>query len=335
MSKVCILGAGSWGIAISVLLHSNKHQLSMWEFEHKDMVRLLDKREHPQKLPGIEIPDPVEITDDLNKAVKGKEVLLLVLPSHTLRQVVQKLSGIELEDPIIVNLAKGIENDRLCRMSEVLVQELPESFHKKIATLSGPCHAEEVARGIATSVVVAGFDEKVAHKIQHLFMNQYFRVYTNSDLVGVELGGSLKNVIAIASGICDGLELGDNTKGALLTRGLAEMVRLGEKMGAKARTFAGLSGMGDLITTCMSRYSRNRWVGEQIGKGKSLKQVLQQMVMVAEGVNTTRSAHQLASKFKVEMPITEQVYRILFENKNPKQALLDLMSRNPKSEIWS
>ena len=335
MAKVCILGAGSWGIALSVLLHSNKHQISMWEYDHREMVKLLDKREHPQKLPGIKVPEQVEITDDLNQAVKGKEVLLLALPSHTVRETAKKLSQVGFGDQIIVNLAKGIENDKLCRMSEVLVQELPESSHNKIATLSGPCHAEEVARSIPTSVVVAGFDEMIARKIQLFFTNQYFRVYTNSDLVGVEIGGSLKNVIAIASGICDGLELGDNTKGALLTRGLAEIVRLGEKMGAKARTFAGLSGMGDLITTCMSRHSRNRWVGEQIGQGKSLKQVLGRMVMVAEGVNTTRSAYQLASKFKVEMPITEQVYRILFEIKNPKQALLDLMSRNPKSEIWS
>lgn len=335
MEKVGILGAGSWGIALSVLLHSNQHQISMWEFDHNEMVKLLDKREHTKKLPDIKVPDPVEITDDINKVVKGKEVLLLALPSHTIREVAKKLSGIDLEDPIIVNLAKGIENNRLCRMSEVLVQELPKNSHNKIATLSGPCHAEEVARGIATSVVVAGFDEKIVKKIQQLFMNQYFRVYTNSDLVGVELGGSLKNVIAIASGICDGLKLGDNTKGALLTRGLAEMIRLGEKMGAKARTFAGLSGMGDLITTCMSQHSRNRFVGEQLGQGKSLKQVLKQMVMVAEGVNTTRSAFQLARKFQVEMPITEQVYRILFEDKNPKQVLLDLMSRNPKSEIWS
>jgi glycerol-3-phosphate dehydrogenase (NAD(P)+) len=335
MAKVSILGAGSWGIALSVLLYSNQHQISMWEFDHNEMVKLLDKRENPRKLPDIKVPVPVEITDDLNEAVKGKEVLLLALPSHTLREVAKKLSDIDLEDPIIVNLAKGIENDRLCRMSEVLVRELPENSHNKIATLSGPCHAEEVARGIATSVVVAGFDEKVVKEIQQLLMNQYFRVYTNSDLVGVELGGSLKNVIAIASGICDGLKLGDNTKGALLTRGLAEMIRLGEKMGAKAQTFAGLSGMGDLITTCMSQHSRNRFVGEKLGQGKSLKQVLEQMVMVAEGVNTTRSAFQLARKFHVEMPITEQVYRILFQDKDPKQALLDLMSRNPKSEIWS
>jgi len=335
MSKVCILGAGSWAIALSVLLHSNRHQVSMWEFNAEDMKKLVSNRESLQKLPGVRIPDEVEITDCLEDAVKGKKALLLALPSHTVREVARKLSHADLDNAVIVNLAKGIENNTLCRMSEVLVQELPETYHKKIVTLSGPSHAEEVARKIPTSVVVAGFDEDIAKEAQLLFMNRYFRVYTNSDLLGVELGGSLKNIIAIASGICDGLELGDNTKGALLTRGLAEMMRLGEKMGAKAHTFAGLSGMGDLITTCMSLYSRNRWVGEQVGKGKSLKQVLKQMVVVAEGVKTTRSAFQLARRFQVEMPITEQVYRVLFEDKDPKQALLDLMSRDPKSEIWS
>jgi glycerol-3-phosphate dehydrogenase (NAD(P)+) len=307
----------------------------MWEFNHEDMAQLSADREHPQKLPGVRIPNAIEITDDLDKAVKDKEILLLALPSHAVREVAGKLCRTKLDGPIIVNLAKGIENDTMCRMSEVLVQELPEGVHKGITTLSGPSHAEEVAKSIPTSVVVAGFEEETAKTIQTVFMNRYFRVYTNSDLVGVELGGSLKNVIAIASGICDGLKLGDNTKGALLTRGLAEMMRLGEKMGAKAETFSGLSGMGDLITTCMSSYSRNRWVGERIGKGESLKQILKQMVMVAEGVKTARSVYQLAQKHQVAMPITEQVYKILFEDKNPKQALLDLMSRNPKSEIWS
>ena len=335
MANVCILGAGSWGIALSVLLHSNQHQITLWEFNNEDMAMLSSKREHCQKLPGVRIPNRIDITDDLDDAVKEKEMLLLALPSHTVREVAKKLSRAKLNDPIIVNLAKGIENDTLCRMSEVLVQELPEGSQKKIATLSGPSHAEEVAKSIPTSVVVAGFEEETAKKIQLVFMNKYFRVYTNSDLVGVELGGSLKNVIAIASGICDGLGLGDNTKGGLLTRGLAEMIRLGQRMGAKAQTFAGLSGMGDLITTCMSLFSRNRWVGEQLGKGKNLKQILKQMVMVAEGVKTTRSAYLLAQKYRVEMPITEQVFKILFEDKNPKQALLDLMSRNPKSEIWS
>ena len=207
-------------------------------------------------------------------------------------------------------------------------------MHNNICTLSGPSHAEEVSRKIPTSVVVAGFKEEVAQKVQLIFMNHYFRVYTNSDLIGVELGGSLKNIIAIAAGICDGLGLGDNTKGALITRGLAEMTRLAEKLGAKPSTLAGLCGMGDLITTCISRHSRNRFVGEQIAKGKTLEEVLKNMVMVAEGVKTTKSAYQLAKKYQVEMPITQQIFQILFENKNPQQALLDLMTRDPKSELW-
>ena len=235
----------------------------------------------------------------------------------------------------MVNLAKGIENDTLCRMSEVLMRELPGSLHKNIITLSGPCHAEEVARKMPTSVVVAGLNEEAVKEAQKIFMNRFFRVYTSNDLIGVELGGSLKNVIAIASGIGDGLDLGDNAKGALLTRGLAEMVRLGEKLGASPLTFAGLSGMGDLITTCLSKYSRNRYVGEQIGKGKTLKEILEGMVMVAEGVKTTKSAFDLSVKHKVDMPITHQVNRILFENLDPQKALSELMSRDPKSEFWS
>jgi glycerol-3-phosphate dehydrogenase (NAD(P)+) len=219
-------------------------------------------------------------------------------------------------------------------MSEILREELPSNLSDKIATLSGPSHAEEVAVRIPTTVVVAGFQEEIAKKIQQVFMNQYFRVYTNSDIVGVELGGSLKNVIAIAAGICDGMGLGDNSRGALITRGLAEIIRLGEKLGAKRETFAGLSGLGDLVTTCISKYSRNRFVGEQIAKGKTLSQVLKEMTMVAEGVKTTESAYQLSIRHKVEMPITEQVYKVLFEDKEPKRAIAELMTRDPKSEIW-
>jgi len=211
---------------------------------------------------------------------------------------------------------------------------LPSNLHDRIVTLSGPSHAEEVSRKIPTTVVVAGFQEKIAKKIQRTFMNPYFRVYTNSDIIGVELGGSLKNVIAIASGICDGMGLGDNSRGALITRGLAEIIRLGEKLGAKRETFAGLSGLGDLVTTCISKYSRNRFVGEQIGKGKTLDQVLKEMTMVAEGVKTTKSAYQLSMKHKVEMPITEQIYTVLFEDKQPQLAIAELMTRDPKSEIW-
>ena len=340
MAKIAVLGAGSWGIASSVLLSSNGHQVTLWEFDHQEMSRLCTRRENKQKLPGIVIPKEIEITDDLTSATLGAEMLSLALPSHTVREVAKKLAMIDLSagsignDPVVVNLSKGIENDTLCRMSEILKEELPSNLHDKIATLSGPSHAEEVSAKIPTTVVVASFREEIAKKIQQTFMTPYFRVYTNRDIIGVELGGSLKNVIAIASGISDGMGLGDNSRGALVTRGLAEIVRLGEKLGAKRETFAGLSGLGDLVTTCISKYSRNRFVGEQIGKGKTLDQVLKEMTMVAEGVKTTKSAYQLSIKHKVEMPITEQVYKVLFEDKQPQQAIAELMTRDPKSEIW-
>jgi len=228
--KISILGAGSWGIALSVMLNSEGHEITLWEFNPREMARLKSKREHPKKLPGIRIPRKVKITDDLKDATFDSELLLLAIPSHTVREVAKKLAELNLNRPLIVNLAKGIENKSLCRMSEVLISELPKKLNKNITTLSGPSHAEEVSKRIPTTVVVAGSDEKVAKRIQGTLINPFFRVYTNSDLVGVELGGSLKNVIAIASGICDGLNLGENTKGALLTRGLAEMIRLGERM---------------------------------------------------------------------------------------------------------
>lgn len=335
MADIAVLGAGGWGIAISKLLAENGHRVMLWEFNTQEMQKLATSREHKQKLPGVILPDEVGITDDLNKAVCRAELLALALPSHTVRGVAKKLSSLELNNPLVVNLAKGIENDTLMRMSEVLRKELPGHLHEKITTLSGPSHAEEVARKHPTTVVVAGFKEDIAKKVQQTFMNPYFRVYTNSDLVGVELGGSLKNVIAIASGICDGMGLGDNSKGALLSRGLAEIIRLGEKLGAKHETFAGLSGLGDLVTTCISKYSRNRFVGEEIGKGRTLKEVESEMVMVAEGIKTTKSAYQLSLKHQIEMPITQQVHRVLFEDKKPGVAISELMTRDPKSEIWS
>lgn len=334
MAEIAVLGAGSWGIAIGTLLHNNGHEVTLWEFDHDEMKRLCIQREHKQKLPGVIIPEQVEITDQLHFAVSHADILALALPSHTVREVAKKISMIDLKGQTVVNLAKGIENDTLLRMSEVLKQELPSYLHEKITTLSGPSHAEEVARKIPTTVVVAGFKEDVARKVQLAFMTPYFRVYTNSDLIGVELGGSLKNVIAIAAGICDGMDLGDNSKGALLSRGLAEIIRLGEKLGAKRETFAGLSGLGDLVTTCISKYSRNRFVGEEIGKGKTLKAVESEMIMVAEGIKTTKSAYQLCLRHQVEMPITQQVYQVLFENKGPEQAMTELMTRDPKSEFW-
>jgi len=334
MAEIAVLGAGGWGIAISTLLNYNGHKVTLWEFDHQEMKKLSLQREHKQKLPGVVMPQEVKITDQLEVSVYEADILALALPSHIVRDVAKKINSIKLKEPIVVNLAKGIENDTLLRMSEVLTQELPSRLHEKIATLSGPSHAEEVARKIPTTVVVAGFKEDVAREVQRTFMTPYFRVYTNSDIIGVELGGSLKNVIAIAVGICDGMGLGDNSKGALISRGLAEIIRLGEKLGAKRETFAGLSGLGDLVTTCISKYSRNRFVGEQIGRGKSLGEIEAQMTMVAEGIRTTRSAYQLSLRHQVEMPITQQVYQVLFENKKPEEAMTQLMTRDPKSEIW-
>ena len=334
MSKVSILGAGSWGIALSVLLNYNKHEIILWEFDKDAFQMLSGKREHKDKLPQIRIPESIKITNDLKEALKESEYICLALPSHTIREVAKRIAPHLSSNSIIINLAKGIENKTLCRMSEVLVGELPKEIHSNITTLSGPSHAEEVSKKMPTTVVVAGFKDEVTEKVQRIFMNEFFRVYTHHDLIGVELGGSLKNIIAIASGICDGLGLGDNAKGALISRGLAEMIRLGEKLGAEAKTFAGLSGIGDLITTCFSKYSRNRYVGQEIGKGKKLKDILSKMTMVAEGVRTTQSAKELSKKYQVEMPITQKVYQVLFEDKPPKKGLMELMTRQPKSEIW-
>ncbi len=335
MSKISILGAGAWGIAVCSLLSENGHRLTLWEPDPERAGHLHTEREDLTRLPNVVIPYDVQIVSRLEKAVSSAEMIALAIPSHVIRETARKIGKLNVEAKVILNLAKGIENESLCRMSEVLKQELPQSLHGKICTLSGPSFAIEVAHKISTTVVVAGFKEEVTKQVRAAFMNQYFRVYTSPDIIGVELGGSLKNVIAIGSGICDGLGMGDNTRGALITRGLAEMMRLAEKLGAEARTLAGLSGMGDLIATCTSRHSRNRFVGEEIAKGKNLNDVLKSMVMVAEGVKTTRSAFQLAQKYNMEMPITEQVYKILFEKKDPKQAVKDLMTREPKPEVWS
>jgi glycerol-3-phosphate dehydrogenase (NAD(P)+) len=336
MSKLAVLGAGSWGIAVAVLLAGKRHEITLWEFEPEDCRKLQSLREHPAKLPGIKIPESVAITNDLALSLKEAQGVILALPSHTMRPAAKVFSShLSGQVAFIVSLAKGIENNTLCRMSEVLVQELSKIYHDRIATLSGPSHAEEVSRDIPTTVVAASIRPEVAAAIQETFTTNSFRVYTSADLIGVELGGSLKNVIAIAAGVLQGLNLGDNTIGALMTRGLAEMVRLGRKMGADPLTFSGLSGIGDLITTCISRHSRNRYVGEQLGRGRKLADVLGSMSMVAEGVKTTRSAYELAKIHNVEMPITTQMYNILFEDKEPARAVGDLMARSPKPEIWA
>jgi len=291
-------------------------------------------RENVPMLPGVRIPESVEITGDFNQTARDKDLLVIAVPSHVVRGVAQRLEGLELNETVVVSGVKGIETETLKRMSEVILEEAPQLVPEQIVVLSGPSHAEEVSRGIPTAVVSASVSKETAQKVQRAFMTPQFRVYVNTDVIGVELGGALKNIIAIAAGICDGAGYGDNTKAALMTRGLVEITRLGVAMGAEPMTFAGLSGMGDLIVTCMSRYSRNRYVGEQIGKGRTLREVLDEMVMVAEGVRTTQSAYELAHRYRVEMPITEKVYEVLFKGKDPQEAMYELMVRDAKAEKW-
>jgi len=333
--KTTVLGAGSWGIALSLVLDYNGHQVKLWEFRPDAAERLQKTRDAKEFLPGIMLPPSIQVINDFQVACADADILVIAVPSHVVRSVGERLNQIHFNNPpVLINVAKGIENETLMRMSEVLQQTITWANPTNIVTLSGPSHAEEVSRKIPTAIVSASKNMAAAELVQQTFMNEFFRVYTNSDIVGVELGGALKNIIAIAAGICDGAGFGDNTKAALQPRGLVEIVRLGMAMGADPITFAGLSGMGDLIVTCMSRHSRNRYVGEQIGKGRKLDDILKEMVMVAEGVKTTKSAYALSKKYQVEMPITEQVYQILFEGKDAKVALKELMLRGPKEERW-
>jgi len=332
MSKIAILGAGSWGTALAVLLAAKNYEIVLWEHFPELADDLIKYRENKKMLPGIKIPDNVKITNNLDEAVDGYDILVNAVPSHITRNLANQLGKYPFEGKLIVSVTKGIENETLLRMSQVYAEVLPNFPAEQFVVLSGPSHAEEVSRKIPTTVVAACINLKNSELIQDIFMAPAFRVYSHSDIIGVELGGSLKNVIAIAAGIIDGVGFGDNTKAALITRGLVEMTRLGTAMGADPMTFAGLSGIGDLVVTCMSRHSRNRYVGEEIGKGKTLKQVLSQMVMVAEGVKTTKSAYKLAEVHNVEMPITEAVHKVLFDDKDPKLAVYDLMARGAKQE---
>jgi len=330
--KISVLGAGGWGTTLAVLLHFNGHKVTLWEYKRSYAKELLKKRENIQYLPGIKIPQEIFITHDLDEASDDKNMIVLAVPSQFLRSVVDKIKYSDIKNSILVSVSKGIENKSLLTMSLMLKDVHPLLDDSQIGVLSGPSHAEEVSKRIPTAVVAASRDHEAATSIQAAFMTSYFRVYSSTDLIGVELGGAFKNVIAIGAGIIDGAGFGDNTKAAIMTRGVAEISRLGLALGAQPETFAGLSGMGDLIVTCMSRHSRNRYVGEQIGKGKTLKQVLKSMDMVAEGVETSRSASQLATKYEVETPITNEVYKILFEDKDPIKATTDLMTRDMKTE---
>jgi len=330
--KISVLGAGGWGTTLAILLHYNGHNVTLWEYKKSYARQLLKKRINTDYLPGIKIPKEVLITSDIEEASDDKNLIVLAVPSQFLRDVIKKINYHTIEDTILVSVSKGIEKNTLMTMSQMLKDVFPHINENQIGVISGPSHAEEVSQMVPTAVVAASTDMETAKTIQTAFMTSYFRVYASTDILGVELGGALKNIIAIGAGIIDGAGFGDNTKAAIMTRGVAEISRLGLAMGARPETFAGLSGMGDLIVTCMSRHSRNRYVGEEIGKGKKLKQILKSMDQVAEGVETTRSAKQLAAKVKIETPITNEVYKILFEDKDPVKATTDLMTRDMKTE---
>ena len=330
--KISVLGAGGWGTTLAILLHYNGHNVTLWEYKKSYAKELIKKRVNTDYLPGIKIPKEIIITHDLEESTDDKNLIVLAVPSQFLRGVVKNIHYRKIEDAILVSVSKGIEKNSLMTMSQMLLDIFPHSSENQIGVISGPSHAEEVSKRVPTAVVAASADIETSKTIQAAFMTSYFRIYASTDILGVELGGAFKNIIAIGAGIIDGAGFGDNTKAAIMTRGVAEISRLGLAMGARPETFAGLSGMGDLIVTCMSRHSRNRYVGEQIGKGKTLKEILKSMEQVAEGVETTRSAKQLAAKNDIETPITNEVYKILYEDKDPVKATTDLMTRDMKTE---
>ena len=334
MSHVAILGAGSWGTALAVLwahLHPR-----LWDHNAERAEQVATSRRNSRFLPEIDLPREIKVVSNLDEAIDDVETVVLATPSHALRNLARQLATMPTwkSDTVIVTATKGLEESSGKRTSEVLSEELPQAA-SHILSLVGPSHAEEVARGIPTSVVLAGSDPGVLESRQEQFSTASFRIYTNTDVLGVELAVAMKNVIAIAAGLADGLGFGDNTKGALLTRGLAEMTRLGIAMGARTETFAGLAGLGDLVTTAISGHSRNRNLGEALGRGSTLQEATSSKHQVAEGVRTTRAALALAGKHAVELPITQQVHDILFANKDPREAIRDLMLRTPKSEVSS
>lgn len=330
MSKnVSVIGSGSWGTALAILLSKNGHNVTMWSWQREEAERLSAQRENKEFLPGVLIPDNIICTNNLEDASSNKDAIILAVPSHAVRQNARSLNNYLKKGQVLINVAKGLEMDTHLTMGDVILQEIA---NVNLCILSGPTHAEEVAKDIPTTIVAAAQENSVAEYVQDLFMNDNFRVYTNLDVKGVEIGGSIKNVIALCAGISDGLGFGDNTKAALMTRGLTEMTRLGVNMGADIQTFAGLTGIGDLIVTCTSMHSRNRRAGILIGKGYSLDQAIKEVHMVVEGVNTAKAAYELAQKYSIEMPITEQAYKILFEGKDARKAVMSLMARGKTHE---
>ena len=332
MTRVAVIGMGSWGTALALHLHQRGCRVRAWEFDPGLVARLQRGEREAAFLPGIRVPEEIEVRQELDWVLAEAELALLATPSHTQRALLPKLEPLLPADAPLVNVAKGIEQRTLLRLSQLAAELLPGRDPALYVCLSGPSHAEEVSRGLPTAIVAAGSGDASLAAVQRLFSSPVFRVYTNGDLAGVELGGALKNVIALAAGICDGLGFGDNTKAALMTRGLVELARLGTALGGRPETFSGLAGLGDLIVTCASRHSRNRAVGEEIGRGRSLEQVLAGMEMVAEGVRTTEGAHELARQCGVAMPITAAVHAILFEGRDPREEVIRLMTRDLKAE---
>lgn len=330
MAKIGMIGAGSWGIALTWLLTNNGHQVTVWSALEDEIKMLCEKREHTSKLPGVLLPESVSFTTELEKAVAGMELLVLAVPSPFVRSTAHQLKDIAEEGQIIVNVAKGIEEKTLMTLSEVIEEEIPQA---QVAVLSGPSHAEEVGKGVPTTIVAGAKTKKAAEKIQNIFMSPVFRVYTSPDVLGIELGAALKNVVALAAGIADGLGYGDNTKAALITRGITEISRLGTAMGGRRETFFGLSGIGDLIVTCASMHSRNRRAGILIGQGHTMEEAMEEVKMVVEGVYSAKAAVGLAEKYHVSLPIIEQVNQVLFYGKPAADAVGELMLRDKKIEI--
>lgn len=329
MANVGVVGAGSWGTALALLLHKNGHQVTVWSINQEEVDMLSSKREHTSKLPGVKLPEEMIFTSNMEEAIVGKDFLVLAVPSPFTRSTARNMKPYVKEGQIIVDVAKGIEEATLMTLSQQIEEELPQA---DVAVLSGPSHAEEVGRGLPTIVVIGARTKETAEYLQSMFMNEVFRVYTSPDMLGMELGGSLKNVIALAAGIADGMGYGDNTKAALITRGIAEIARLGVKMGGAIESFTGLTGIGDLIVTCASVHSRNRKAGYLMGQGKSMQEAMDEVQMVVEGVYSTKAAVKLGEKYGVSLPIINKVNEVLFEGKDPKEAVNELMLRDSKAE---
>lgn len=336
MSNVSFLGAGSWGTALAILLAKNGHSVNLWSAVEAEIKMLSEYREHKDRLPGVKLPDTVVVTNDLEKSCKGFDLIVFSVASPYVRDTARKAATFMPEGQRIVNVAKGIEESTLKTLRDIICDEIPSA---DVSVLSGPSHAEEVSVDMPTTVVVGAENEESAAFIQEIFMNGNFRVYTSPDIIGIELGGSIKNVIALAAGVCDGLGFGDNTKAALITRGIAEIERLGVAMGGSKETFGGLSGIGDLIVTCTSHHSRNHNAGYLIGKGKTMKEAMDEVNQVVEGVYSAKAAYCLAKKYNVSMPIVEQVNKVLFENVPATEAIKNLLTRDRCNEYpglgWS